>query len=260
MHRGPLAWMVLAALAGCLEYSPHQLATDAAEQDLNRKAVDRIVAQPIERLRFAVVGDTQRSFEDAEAAIEAIAARGDIQFVVQIGDFTNVGVWLEFELMNDLFARLDVPYLVVVGVHDLYGNGAAIYASMFGPVNFAFTHARVRFVVFDSNSESYDGGNVPDVAWLEEQLAPGPDHDVALAFAHVAPGQGKSFNEALTEPTLTALANGGVDLSIHGHAHKYEAYERGGVRFVLADSVDHRSYLVVSQRDDGGFDFEKVGF
>jgi hypothetical protein len=29
---------------------------------------------------------------------------------------------------------------------------------------------------------------------------------------------------------------------------------------VIADSVDHLSYLVVSQRADGGFDFEKVDF
>ena len=47
---------------------------------------------------------------------------------------------------------------------------------------------------------------------------------------------------------------------MHGHAHRYEAYERGGVRIVLADSVDHRSYVLVSQRSDGGFDFEKVEF
>ncbi len=111
---------------------------------------------------------------------------------------------------------------------------------MFGPTDFAFTHARVRFVVFDSNSAEHDDRIVPDVAWVAGQLAPGPDHDRALAFAHVAPGQGDTFNDALTEPLISVLASGGVDLSIHGHAHRYDAYERGGVRFVLADSVDHR--------------------
>ena len=79
--------------------------------------------------------------------------------------------------MNEIFARLHVPYLVVVGIHDLIGNGDAIYASMFGPTDFAFTHARVRFVVFDSNSTAHERRTVPDVAWVAEQLAPGPDHD-----------------------------------------------------------------------------------
>jgi 3',5'-cyclic AMP phosphodiesterase CpdA len=255
------AWLLVAILAGCLEYSPHQLPTDPDEQDLNRKGVERIVSRPVERLLFAVIGDTQRGFDEAEDAIEAINGRDDIQFVVQIGDFTNVGLWLEYRLMNETFARLRVPYLVVVGIHDLLGNGGAIYASMFGPTNFAFTHGRVRFVMYDSNSRYYDfDGTVPDVAWVAEQLAPSPEHDRALAFAHIAPGQGLDFDDALTAPLLAILASGGVDLSIHGHAHRYDAYERAGVRIVLADSVEHDSYLLVSQRPDGGFDFEKVDF
>lgn len=260
MHAHAVAWMWLLAAAGCLEYSPHQLATGEDEQELNRKAVERILAGPAGPLRFAVVGDTQRSFEDAQDAVDALNRRGDVQFVVQVGDFTNVGLWLEYRLMNEIFARLRVPYLVVVGIHDLFGNGRAIYRSMFGPTDFAFTHARTRFVFFDSNSRAHGGGGVPDVGWVAAQLAPGPDHDRALAFAHVAPGQGGAFDETLAQPLIEVLARGGVDLSLHAHAHRYEAYERGGVRFVLADSVDHRSYLVVSQRPDGGFGFEKVEF
>jgi 3',5'-cyclic AMP phosphodiesterase CpdA len=262
MASRPRAWVVAAALlGGCLEYSPHQLPTDESERDLNRKAVERIVSRPVERLRFVVVGDTQRGFSEAEDAVDAINRRDDVQFVVQLGDFTNVGVWLEFRLMNDIFARLRVPYLVVVGFHDLLGNGEAIYRAMFGPTDFAFTHGRVRLVAFDSNSSLHDyDGTVPDVAWLAEQLAPSAEHDRALTFSHVAPGQGADFDPALTAPTIAVLAGGGVDLSLHSHAHRYEAYVRDGVRFVLADSVEHRSFVVVSQREDGGFDQEKVDF
>jgi 3',5'-cyclic AMP phosphodiesterase CpdA len=261
MSPGFRACLLAAVLGGCLEYSPHQLPTEASERDLNRKAVERIVATPVERLRFAVVGDTQRGFSEAEDAVDAINRRGDLQFVVQLGDFVNVGTWLEFREMNEIFARLRVPYLVVVGFHDLIGNGEAIYGAMFGPTDFAFTHGRVRFVAFDSNSSVHDyDGTVPDLAFLAAALAPSPEHDRALAFSHVAPGQGADFDPALTESTIAVLASGAVDLSLHSHAHRYEAYERGGVRFVLADSIEHRSFVVVSQRDDGGFDQEKVGF
>lgn len=253
--------LVLLGVAACLEYSPHQLPTDEGEQDLNRKALARILGQPVERLRFAVVGDTQRGFDEAEEAVASMNARDDVQFVVQVGDFTNVGIWFEWRQMNDIFSRLDVPYLVVVGNHDWFSNGGAIYREMFGPTDFAFTHNRVRFVVFDSASVSHGfDGTVPDVAWVAEQLAPSPDHDRAVALAHIAPGGGSLFDDRLTAPLLAALAAGGVDLSIHGHAHKFEFYERDGVRILVADSVEHRSYLVVSQRADGGFDFEKVDF
>jgi 3',5'-cyclic AMP phosphodiesterase CpdA len=254
------AWTL--ALAGCLEYSPHALPTDADERDLNGKAIERLLATPPpERLVFAVVGDTQRSFDEAEDALESIAAREDVQFVVQVGDFTNVGILLEYQLMNEIFSRLRVPYLVVIGNHDHFGNGAAIYAEMFGPESFAFTLGRVRLVFYDSNSVSHDfDGTVPDLGWLEAALAPGPDHDRALAFSHISPGGGSLFDDALTAPLLALLARSGVDLSIHAHAHRYDAYEREGVRIVIADSVDHRSWILVEQRPDGGFDFERVFF
>jgi len=253
--------LALVVLAGCLEYSPHQLPTDESERDLNRKALERILAQPDAPIRFAVVGDTQRGFDEAEDAIRAINRRDDVQFVVQVGDFTNVGIWLEFRRMNEIFARLDVPYLVLIGNHDWFSNGGAIYREMFGPTDFAFTHRRVRFVMFDSNSVSHDfDGTVPDVAWVAEQLAPSTGHDRSLALAHIAPGGGSLFDGSLTAPLLAVLAQAGVDLSIHGHQHSFETYEREGVRFVIADHVSRRSYLVVSQRADGGFDFEKVDF
>jgi predicted phosphodiesterase len=248
----------LALLAACLEWSPHQLPTDESERDLNRKAVERIVATPVDRLRFAVVGDTQRSFDHAEDVVEALNRRDDIQFVVQMGDFANVGLWLEFREMNEIFSRLDVPYLVVVGVHDLFSNGRAIYEEMFGPRDFAFTHGRVRFVVFDDNSGRHEGG-VPDVAWIEAALAPSSDHDRALAFSHVPLGHG-GVDAALSPLVEAALAEGGVEISFHSHAHRFEIFERGGLTFVIADSVDHRSYVVVSQGEDGAFDLEKVDF
>lgn len=258
--RAALALSVL--LLGCLEYSPHALPTDDSERGLNAKAVGRILAAPgTGPLRFAVVGDTQRSFDEARAAIASINARDDVQFVVQVGDFTNVGLLLEYQWMNELFERLRVPYLVVVGNHDHFSNGEAIYREMFGPENFAFTHRRVRFVFYDSNSVSHDfDGSVPDPAWVEAALAPGPDHDRSLAFAHIAPGGGSLFDEALTLPMLGVLARAGVGLSIHGHAHKFETFVRDGVSILIADSVDHRSYLVVFETPDGGFDFEKVDF
>jgi Icc protein len=258
----PVLLALLALLGGCLEYSPHQLPTDDSERNLNAKAIERILAAPpAGLLRFAVIGDTQRGFDEADVAIDRINARPDVQFVVQIGDFTNVGLLLEFEWMNDIFARLRVPYIVVIGNHDHFSNGERIYGEMFGPKNFAFTLNRVRFVFYDSNSVSHDfDGSVPDPAWVAEALAPSPDHDRSLAFAHIAPGGGNLFDDRLTRPMLDVLAGAGVAFSIHGHAHKFDSFVRDGVPILIADSVEHRSFLVISERPDGGFEFEKVDF
>jgi 3',5'-cyclic AMP phosphodiesterase CpdA len=249
------------ALAACLEYSPHALPTEDSERGLNGRAIERILAQPAGPLRFAVVGDTQRSFDEAEDAVASLNARDDLRFVVQIGDFTNVGLLFEFQEMNEIFARLRVPYLVVIGNHDHFSNGEAIYREMFGAKDFAFTVGRVRLAFYCSNSVSHGfDGSTPDVAGLAAMLAPSPDHDRAVAFAHIAPGGGELFDDALTGPMQKALADGRVSLSLHGHAHRYEEFDRDGLRFAIADAVDHRSYLVVSERADGGFDVEKVDF
>jgi predicted phosphodiesterase len=256
------ALTLAALLAGCLQYSPHALPTDSSELDLNQKAVARLQAEPpAGPLRFAVVGDTQRSFDASEEAIESINQRDDVQFVFQVGDFTNVGLLLEFQIMNGLFSRLRVPYLVVVGNHDHFSNGDAIYRAMFGPKNFTFTLGRVRFVVFDSNSVSHDfDGTVPDLDWVAEALAPSADHDVAVTLAHIAPGNGPLFDDRLTAPLLALLTSAGVPLSLHGHAHRFIDEVREGVRYVTADASLHRSYVVVTQQPDGRFEIERVGF
>lgn len=249
-------------LAGCLEYGPHVLPSDASERELNRKAIERLLADPpAGPLVIAVLGDTQESFDEAEDAVASVNARGDVQLVVQVGDFTHVGTLLEYRLMNDVLARLRVPYLVVAGYHDLLGNGARIYAEMFGPTNFAFDLGRVRLVFYDSNSEAYGhDGSVPDLAWLEAALGAAPDPEHALAFSHIAPDGDSLFDPRLAEPLLALLAGAGVDLSLHGHAHRADAFELGGVRLVLADSLDHRTWVLVRQREDGGFDVERVPF
>jgi 3',5'-cyclic AMP phosphodiesterase CpdA len=249
-------------LVGCLEYGPHVLPRDASERDLNRKAIERLLAAPPPApLVLAVLGDTQESFDEAEDAVASVNAREDVQLVVQVGDFTHVGTLLEYRLMNDIFARLRVPYLVVAGYHDLLGNGARIYAEMFGPTNFAFDLGGVRLVLYDSNSASHDfDGTVPDLAWLEAALAAAPAPDRTLAFSHIAPDGDSFFDGALAAPLLALLARFGVDLSFHGHAHRADAFELGGVSIVLADSVDHRTWVLVRQRPDGGFDVERVPF
>jgi predicted phosphodiesterase len=247
-----LRTVAVVVLAGCLEYSPHALPSGHDERSLNARAIERILAQPPAPLTFAVVGDTQQWFDEAAAAVASINARGDVRFVVQIGDFTHVGLLPEYRLMNEIFARLRVPYLVVIGNHDHFSNGEAIYREMYGPTDFAFTVGRVRLVFHCSNSVSHAfDGTVPDVAGVAGMLAPSPEPDRALVFAHIAPSGGSMFDKALRPRLEAALADARVALSLHGHTHRFEDFERGGVRYVVADAVEYRSYLVVSERPGG---------
>lgn len=258
------AWVLPAALlaaAGCLEYSPHEVRLEAHERDLHEKALATLLARPpATPLRFAVVGDTQRYFDAAEDVVRALNARDDLAFVVQIGDFTHWGLADEYEIMNRIFRDLRVPYFVAIGIHDLLGTGRLVYEEMFGPLDFAFTYAGVRFVVLDDNSREYGfDGRVPDLAWLAAQLAPGPAHDRAVVVAHIPPDN-PDFDPELRAEWFRVLREGGVTLALHGHSHEYRTSQEDGVPVVVADDLAGRSYLVVTATEDGGFDHERVGF
>lgn len=255
MHRATAALLVL---AGCLQLSPHELPD---ERGLNLAAIEALAAVPApEPLRFAVVGDVQRHSDEASDAVSSLNARDDLAFVVQVGDFTEYGLSFEFEVMQRVFARLRVPWLVAVGNHDLLGNGREIYERMFGPLDLAFTHGGVRFLLVHANAlEAAGGGPVPDLAWVASKLAPDGAHGPAVVVAHVGPDAAE-FDPTLRDLYWEVLRAGGAVASIHGHAEHFAARREGGILVATAEHVKRRGYLVLTARADGGFDVERVPF
>jgi 3',5'-cyclic AMP phosphodiesterase CpdA len=259
--RGLGALAAVLACAGCFEYSPHAVPDEARHRDVHRRSLERLLAEPPpERLRFALLGDTQLGYSGTHGAVEALRRRDDIAFVVQLGDFTHLGLAREYELTNGMLARLPAPYFVVVGVHDFLSNGRKIYRSMFGELNFAFTWAGTRFVFLDTNSPEVGfDGTVPDLAWLAEQLAPAADHHRAFVFSHADP-ESHDFDQRMAQDYFALLRDSAVVASFHGHGHAYRTYEHFGVQYLVADDIDGRVYYVVSERSDGGLDVEEVKY
>lgn len=274
---GGAAALALAALtlASCFQYSPHDLPD---EQGLHQRALAELARRPTALpFRFAVVGDVQQVFREAEDAIADLRRRDDLAFVVQVGDFTHMGLAFEYEAMARIFARLHVPWFVVVGNHDLVANGRAIYERMFGPTHLAFTHGGIQFLLLDTNGlESSFAPHVPDLVWVRAQLeegaaerarggdsgevdaelhAPAPVPPRVVVFSHVA-AEDPEFNPELRQPFVELLDVAGA-VSFHGHAHRYREWEDAGVRHYGADFVKHRNYLLVTVTE-GGLDVERV--
>ena len=51
--------------------------------------------------------------------------RDDIDFVIHGGDYTEFGVTKEFEWAVERLNQLRVPYVGLIGNHDILGNGQA---------------------------------------------------------------------------------------------------------------------------------------
>lgn len=256
-----LAWVAWFAAAACLEYSPHAIPLDDEETGVHARSLARLFAAPQpEVLRFAVIGDTQGDFDEVEQIVSSLNEVDDLSLVIQVGDFTHNGTAPEYRAMNDLLRRLRVPYFVIVGNHDLLANGGDIYDHMFGARNLAFTYARTRFVLFDSNAVEYGfDGTTPDLALIREALAPREDYDEAILLTHFNPG-GLEWDEALRQPYFDLVAELGVKTSFYGHAHGPGEFERGGSRFYIAGAVDHRSFIIATVQPGGAIDVERRTF
>lgn len=251
-----LSSLVALTLASCLEYSPNALPTDDSERDLNRKAIARLQAQPpgaADAIRFAVVGDVHYSYDELDYAVDRLNAMEGIEFVVQVGDFTDVGTVQEYRLAKDRFDALRVPYLVVLGNHDMLGRGDEIFDRMFGMRDGTFDYRGARFLMVDTNSREYGfGGGVPrleslaDALHSQESAASAP----ALAsptflFSHVPPTS-SDFDPDLVPQFVTLLQQGGVTGAFYGHEHSFREGYEGGVPWWIVDAVARRTLLVVT--------------
>jgi 3',5'-cyclic AMP phosphodiesterase CpdA len=248
-----------ATLGGCLSFSPHEVPLSG--RNLREENVAALGAAPAPALlRFAVVGDVQGRYDEAEDAVRLLNEVDGLAFVVQVGDFTDLGRSYEFELMTRVFEALEVPWFVVVGNHDLLGNGGAIFDALLGPRNSDFTFARTRFVLLDTNSREYGlDGTVPDLGWLASRVAPSADHDRVVVFSHVGPWS-SDFDPALRDAFVSQLGSAGVSLSVHGHEHAYAAHDCAGVRCLVVDAVDKRTVLLVEELPSGHLEVRTVGY
>jgi 3',5'-cyclic AMP phosphodiesterase CpdA len=258
--RGITIALLAPAVLACFSFSPHEVPFSG--RNLRAESLVALQSRPVPAgpLRFAVVGDTHAWYDEAWDAVRLLNGVERLAFVVQVGDFTDLGRGNEYELMGEVFEALEVPWFVVIGNHDLLGNGGAIFDDVFGPRNSDFTYARTRFILLDTNSREYGfGGGVPDLGWLESRLAPTPDHDGVVIFSHIGPWS-DDFDPALREAFVSQLGAAGVALSVHGHDHRYAASEEQGVRYFVADAVQNRTLLLVDELVTGGFDVRRVSF
>jgi 3',5'-cyclic AMP phosphodiesterase CpdA len=270
----PLAGLL--GLAGCemLEFSPNDHRVPEEFTDLTRKNLAKLAARPLpagDTLRFIFTGDSQQFYDEAEDLVTSVNQRIEdgqkIQqpssFLVVAGDISDFGLAREMRWVDEKLRRLKVPYLTVVGNHDLVGNGREAYQHIFGPLDYSFLYGDTKFIMVDTNGREYNfNGTAPNMGWLRPQLANLEGVRRQVVLMHVPP-YNDDFDPALRLPFVQALRDAPkLVFGMNGHNHSYRIGEpyNDGVTYVNSDAFSERHYMLVTVWGDKQFRIKRVAF
>jgi Icc protein len=233
---GFVLWLGASA---CLELSPFETDLDEHESALTEKQLTRLgSSQPVGSYAFALISDSHEHFATLRSLVDVFNARDDLAFVAHLGDMTNMGLRREFRGALDQLEALRVPFLTLVGNHDVLTYGRDIYRSMFGPFDYAFTHGGIRFVCFNANTLEFPGEMVPNLAWLRHESAPDRDPDVAgvIVLSHQPLEQSKY---------LQILGENAVLATFGAHVHRFHIKRKEGVLSVTSGAANAGEWVLV---------------
>lgn len=245
--------LLFITLLGCnsAEYSPNQKFNSSTPTNVNAKEISTLPSKAVgSTIKIAVSGDTQRNYKESQDFVTSINTRNDIDFVVLNGDISDFGLLLEFNGIYKIYDKLNVPFISVIGNHDLVANGSDVYKRMFGELNFTFTYAGIKFVCHDTNGREYDfNGSTPNMVWLKNNLKLEAGTDKLIAFSHVPPTDG-DFDPKLSKPYQDLMnQTPGVIASIHSHQHQPQIirYQNGtGIPFIVTNAIINRAFTLIT--------------
>lgn len=216
-------------------------------------------------IRFAVISDTQKCYDETADAVEAINARADIDFLLHGGDLTDYGATKEFLWQRDILNGLAMPYVAVIGNHDCLATGVEAYRAVFGELNFAFTAGNTRFLCLNTNALEFDSPEpVPDFGFIRREVANarGAGIEKTVVLMHACPGSEQFNNNVAEEFQALIREMPGLQMCVYGHGHNVSADEffGDGVMYYQCATVAKRSYLVFTLNADESYEYQVVEF
>lgn len=265
---GSFVWVscsLILFLTACnsFEYSPNQVFDRNSPQYLNRKSLQRL-AESVkdDTIRFVLTGDSQREYTHSEELVRTVNNIPGVDFVLLAGDISDFGLLQEMEWVNEIFSKLKMPYIGVIGNHDLVANGEKVFRRMFGELNFSFVYGGVKFVCHNTNSRevAFDG-SVPDLPWLREQFKAEEGVTAYIGVAHVPPNNG-DFDTSLSEQYVNVINNSPNTLAaLFAHTHSKNLFYPGGgnIPYVVTNAIENREFVLI-EIINGKFSFKNISY
>jgi len=255
--------ITLTACDGMFDYSPYAIDFSEENRNVNQKNIDKLLLrEPDDTLTIAFTGDTHRFFDQTDEFVKKVNQNPAIDLVIHVGDMADFGLPKQYTWGNSYLLKLKIPYFVLVGNHDLVGNGLTAYTEMFGALNFSFIYDSLKFIFINTNGLEFKfNGEVPDIQWLDAQLRPNADFSKAVVIFHVPP-MDRDFDTSLKGAFQKSLAqNNNVLFTVHGHLHGHEIYKpyEDSITYVNVYGVENMKFNLITIVNNQ-FDVDTVAF
>ena len=192
----------LVALLSGVAYAKVVKLPQVFKESIKNKINDDFLSSQVESLKvdstkgpknvsfsFAVVSDVHNNLLGLKQAVKEINL-STVDFVVGLGDYTNVGTEAELTEIKEELKLLTKSLYLLPGDHDLW-NGRDkkteplfYYKRIFGqlPKSISFKDAKLLFI---NNADLYQGVSEEDLSSLIQELQ-APDSAVVIVLSHKA--------------------------------------------------------------------------
>ncbi len=224
------------------QYSPFSEELLRTERDLNQKSLNRISNVEIDgKIRIAIFTDSHLNYKELDQIIFQINQTTNLDFSVNLGDFTNSGYNIEYNQFLDSFVGLIGPALTVTGNHDALGAGPALFRKAFGDSNYWFESDTKRYIFFHSVALEDAEGFKPD--WLKKSVD--ESAKPVIIFSHAQLRDSERFTGNVAQIFSEVVASPKVILILNGHNHIFDLTTVSGTAMLQAPSTDGGEWLLI---------------
>jgi hypothetical protein len=231
--------------------------------------------------KFAVVTDSHNDNNNLARALKTAKSSG-VDFVIGMGDYSDVGTEEELQKAKQQFEESGLPFYLTAGDHDLWDArnrnlpASANFSKVFGSPYMSFTHQGVRFLLL-YNSDNYLGVDGVEMRWLESELEQMKQlhYKTKFIFAgiplfhpssdHVM-GKTNIKLKSQAEQLINLFADAQISEVFAGDAHLYSRFTepKSNLKMTVVGAITSSRNLqtprfcLVDVYSDGGYNIEDV--
>lgn len=231
--------------------------------------------------KYAILADSHKDSENLRKAINQARAEG-AEFIVGMGDFSDVGTIEELQATKRAFEGGGIPFYLTAGDHDLWDSrdkkrpAEQNFTEIFGTPYQSFSFKGARFIIV-FNSDNYVGLDSVQLKWVEDEVDRNDQEKPKVTFAFAStPFYHPSSDHVMGKETpklknqaehLTSIMQkGGVDEVFFADTHFATRYTepKTNLKMMTVGAVTSIKnpqaprFVMVDVADDGSYNIREV--